>query len=103
MKGIRGLLKSIIEETQLSEESIRKKSTEILKSIIHNYAAFEVSTIDGFTHRVLRTFAKDLGLPVNFEIALNDFKKPIIRAKRGKILTTSAKIYSLPCHTSFIS
>ena len=65
------LLKSIIEETQLSEESIRKKSTEILKSIIHNYAAFEISTIDGFTHRVLRTFARDLGIPMNFEVELS--------------------------------
>jgi len=65
------LLKSIIEETQLLEETIRKKSTEILKSIIHNYAAFEISTIDGFTHRVLKTFARDLGIPMNFEVELS--------------------------------
>lgn len=51
-------------------ETIQKKSRAILKNIIHNYAAFEVSTIDGFTHRVLRTFAKDLGLPLNFEVEL---------------------------------
>src|SRR5690606_4367262 len=50
---------------------LQKKAAAILKNIIHNYAAFEVSTIDGFTHRVLRTFAKDLGLPLNFEVELN--------------------------------
>ncbi|PRX51533.1 UvrD-helicase domain-containing protein [Salegentibacter salegens] len=65
------LFKIIAEEIGLSEAELKTRAAKILKSIIHNYAAFEVSTIDGFTHRVLRTFAKDLGLPVNFEIALN--------------------------------
>ncbi len=64
------LFREILKETQLSAEEIRHKSAEILKSIIHNYAAFEISTIDGFTHRVLRTFARDLGIPMNFEVEL---------------------------------
>lgn len=65
------LFKIVVEETQLSAEAIRTKSAEILKSIIHNYAAFDISTIDGFTHRVLRTFARDLGIPMNFEVELS--------------------------------
>lgn len=65
------LLHLLASETGLSCETIRTKSRQILKSIINNYAAFEVSTIDGFTHRVLRTFAKDLDLPLNFEVELN--------------------------------
>ena len=32
---------------------------------------FDISTIDGFTHRVIRTFAHDLKLPVNFEVELD--------------------------------
>ena len=64
------LLSKLAEETGLKPGEIRDKSRGILKSIIHNYAAFEVSTIDGFTHRVLRTFAKDLDLPLNFEVEL---------------------------------
>ena len=64
------LLNIISEETGLSSTEIKNRSTEILKSIIHNYAAFEISTIDGFTHRVLRTFARDLGIPMNFEVEL---------------------------------
>jgi ATP-dependent exoDNAse (exonuclease V) beta subunit len=65
------LFKIIAKTTGLKDGDLKTKAAKILKSIIHNYAAFEVSTIDGFTHRVLRTFAKDLGLPVNFEISLN--------------------------------
>ncbi len=65
------LMQSLSEETGLKPEEIQVKSRAILKNIIHNYAAFEVSTIDGFTHRVLRTFAKDLDLPLNFEVELH--------------------------------
>ena len=66
----RSLLKDLSKSLQISEESIQAKSRDILQNIIHNYASFEVSTIDGFTHRVLRTFARDLGLPLNFEVEL---------------------------------
>lgn len=65
------LMKLLTSETGLSSKEIQKRSKTILKSIINNYAAFEVSTIDGFTHRVLRTFAKDLDLPLNFEVELS--------------------------------
>ncbi|MCP9199207.1 UvrD-helicase domain-containing protein [Gramella sp. GC03-9] len=65
------LLQEVSRETGLSEEEIRSRSAQILKSIIHNYAAFEISTIDGFTHRILRTFARDLGIPMNFEVELD--------------------------------
>ena len=64
------LLQMLAEETGFTPQEIHLKSKDILKSIIHNYAAFEVSTIDGFTHRVLRTFARDLDLPLNFEVEL---------------------------------
>ena len=70
----KALLEAVAKETAHSKEEIQEKSVAILKNIIHNYAAFEVSTIDGFTHRVLRTFAKDLGLPVNFEVELDTDK-----------------------------
>jgi len=64
------LFKAVKEKTGFSTEKIQRKSAIILKSILHNYAAFEVSTIDSFTHRILRTFAKDLNIPLNFEIQL---------------------------------
>ncbi|MGB7786860.1 MAG: UvrD-helicase domain-containing protein [Salinimicrobium sp.] len=64
------LLQLLAQETGFTPQEIHLKGKDILKSIIHNYAAFEVSTIDGFTHRVLRTFARDLDLPLNFEVEL---------------------------------
>lgn len=64
------LLQQLSLETGLPGLEIEQKSRLILRNILHDYASFEVSTIDGFTHRVLRTFARDLGLPVNFEVQL---------------------------------
>jgi ATP-dependent exoDNAse (exonuclease V) beta subunit len=43
----------------------------VLKSILHNYSAFSVSTIDSFVHRIIRTFAFDLHIPMNFEVELD--------------------------------
>lgn len=65
------LLLLLIKETNLNKEEIQKRSKRILKNILHNYAAFDISTIDRFTHKIIRTFAKDLGIPVNFEVELN--------------------------------
>ena len=71
------LMESIIsdpdftEETKLSAAQIKTKSQEIIKHIIHNYAAFDISTIDKFTHKVIRTFAHDLNLPMTFEVSLD--------------------------------
>ncbi len=65
------LLHDVMSETNMSKEDIQKKSLNILKYLIPNYAGFEVSTIDSFNHRIIRTFAKDLSLTQNFEIDLD--------------------------------
>lgn len=65
------LLEQIVQETSFSEAYIREKSKKILKNIIHNYAGFDISTIDKFTHKVIRSFAFDLNLPFQFEVSLD--------------------------------
>src|SRR5690606_5080145 len=61
----------ICDELGMDVEAIHEKSKKILNSIVYNYAAFDISTIDGFTHRIIRTFAYDLKLPLNFEVELD--------------------------------
>ena len=65
------LLKEIAKETGLSVATIKDKAKVIIKNIIHNYTAFGISTIDKFTHKVIRAFAQDLNLPANFEVSLD--------------------------------
>lgn len=52
----------------LSADVIRKRAARVLESILHNYSDFAIGTIDSFVHRVVRTFAFDLRIPMNFEI-----------------------------------
>lgn len=65
------MLQDIAMETGLSIATIKDKSKAIIKNIIHNYTAFGISTIDKFTHKVIRSFAQDLNLPSNFEVSLD--------------------------------
>ncbi len=65
------LFENICAEFGLAPDFVQAKSKKILKEILHNYAFFDISTIDKFTHRLIRTFAKDLKLPSNFEVVLD--------------------------------
>lgn len=62
---------AICEELEMDALALHLKSKKLLEIILHNYAAFDVSTIDGFTHKLIRTFAHDLKLPLNFEVELD--------------------------------
>ncbi|MDR0193934.1 MAG: UvrD-helicase domain-containing protein [Myroides sp.] len=65
------IFNQVQEDTELSREFIQAKAGRIIRSIIHNYASFDISTIDKFTHKVIRSFAFDLDLPMTFEVSLD--------------------------------
>lgn len=65
------MLSDISKELEVPIPILQNRSRQALKEILHNYAFFDVSTIDKFTHRLIRTFAKDLKLPQNFEVVLD--------------------------------
>lgn len=65
------LMQDINGETNLSLKTIQEKAKSIIKNLIHNYAAFDISTIDKFTHKVIRAFAHDLNLPITFDVSLD--------------------------------
>ena len=67
----KNIMKDLMCDVAMTEQQVRDKARAIIKHIIHNYAAFDISTIDKFTHKVIRTFALDLDLPVNFEVSLD--------------------------------
>lgn len=55
----------------MPEALMIKNAGLVLKNILHNYSEFAVSTIDSFVHRIIRTFAFDLHIPLNFEVELD--------------------------------
>ncbi len=71
LENSNSMFESICEELEIEPKTLHSKAKKLLNTIIHNYAAFDISTIDGFTHKLIRTFAHDLKLPLNFEVELD--------------------------------
>jgi ATP-dependent exoDNAse (exonuclease V) beta subunit len=64
-------LPGLVKATGKTEEWIRKESKEILDSILHDFSRFSVSTIDSFFQKILRAFAREVGLHSGFNIELD--------------------------------
>ena len=70
----------VAKELSIESSDLKARATIVLTNILHNYSDFSIGTIDSFTHRIIRTFALDLKLPINFQIELDVelvFKKVI--------------------------
>jgi ATP-dependent exoDNAse (exonuclease V) beta subunit len=65
------LLKIIQQEITIDKATIQARSKKILEVILQNYSAFSITTIDSFTHKIIKSFAYDLGLPLNFEVEMD--------------------------------
>ena len=65
------MFQSIMKETGLDVEIIQQRSKKILQSILQNYSSFHIKTIDSFTNKLIKSFAFDLGLPLDFEVELD--------------------------------
>ncbi len=57
---------------QLEEKEILKSSAQALRAILHGYENFNVSTIDKFNLRLIKSFSSDLELPADFEVTLKE-------------------------------
>lgn len=67
-----GYLEIIASDTGLKKELIREKAGRFLSGILHHYEDFHVMTIDKFNLRLIRSFSRDLDLPPDFEVVLNE-------------------------------
>ena len=66
------ILPDLKNRLDLQENEIAQRAQNVLGLILHNYSEFAIGTIDSFVHRVVRTFAHDLYLPLNFEVELEE-------------------------------
>ena len=60
----------LTQDLALSPQQLHLKASKLIQKILHNYGSFEVSTIDKFNQKLIRTFAHDLEMPMNFEVEL---------------------------------
>ncbi|MFY9173570.1 MAG: UvrD-helicase domain-containing protein [Petrimonas mucosa] len=67
-----GYVKELTETFQIPESRIREKAKSILESILHDYSAFYISTIDKFFQQTLRAFTREMGLSGGFKLELDN-------------------------------
>lgn len=66
------LLEQLVEETRSDATWITSKCKRILTQILHRYEDFHVMTIDKFNLRLIKSFSRDLDLPAEFEVIMNE-------------------------------
>lgn len=75
------LLKSLVQEinetykfASVNEETLLHRADQTITNILHNYSDLSISTIDSFVHGIIRSFARDMDLDTEFEVALDQDK-----------------------------
>lgn len=61
-------------EVKINEFEIQNTARNILVSILHDYAAFQISTIDRFFQQTMRAFTREIGLQGGYNIELDTDK-----------------------------
>lgn len=74
------LMDQLISNTGLPQSTIVANAKVVVSKILHQYAQFSVSTIDAFFQKVVKSFAKELGLLGNYKVELDQdmIKKELI-------------------------
>jgi ATP-dependent exoDNAse (exonuclease V) beta subunit len=71
------LLDAILQELQEEYPSknfdktiLITRAGKVFANLLHNYSDFAVSTIDSFNNRIVQSFTRDMGLPFNYMVEL---------------------------------
>lgn len=61
----------LINELGVKRSELKKNAKTLFHKIIHDYSSFCVCTIDSFYQKLARAFAKDLKLPTQFNVSID--------------------------------
>jgi len=64
----------LMELNKLDAQALQIKAKEILNRLLHDYSRFSVTTIDSFFQKVVRSFTREIGLQMGFNIELDQRK-----------------------------
>lgn len=56
----------------LTDKEVRHQAFNILKAILHDYSAFNISTIDRFFQQTMRAFTREIGLQGGYGIEMDE-------------------------------
>jgi ATP-dependent exoDNAse (exonuclease V) beta subunit len=65
------ILELFVKETDLNPQKIQYKAKNLIEAILSDYSGLSITTIDSFTHRIIRAFTYDLGLSMSFDVEMD--------------------------------
>jgi ATP-dependent exoDNAse (exonuclease V) beta subunit len=65
-------LEALMVAFSMSDAHVRSQAGTILETILHDYSAFSISTIDRFFQRTMRAFTREMGLAGGFNIEVDE-------------------------------
>ena len=83
------MFEDLAKTNQVSNLELQERAQAALDFILHHYSDFAVSTIDKFNHKIIRSFAFDLRLPVNFELETDT--QDVLQKAVDELLSQSGK------------
>lgn len=85
--GNKALLQEICVALNIQPDELHARASRMYAHMLHNYALISISTIDSFTHRLIRTFARDLRLNADFNVELEGsaFLETVVDAFINKV------------------
>lgn len=86
-------INAVAEHTGLAPTILCERAKRVLDLILHDYSRFGVSTIDSFFARIVRSLARELHLPLRFNLELDiDFVTGEIIGRLLNSLTEKAEL-----------
>ncbi len=79
------LVDEMSKHLNISHDETVQRCSVLFSAIMHHYSDFAVATIDSFVHRLVRTFAHDLHLPLNFNVLIDN--KEILQYSVDELLS----------------
>lgn len=68
----KGMEADLIKELDIDRKALKANAGILFQKIIHDYSSFCVSTIDAFVQRLSRSFTKELNLPTQFNVSIDE-------------------------------
>ncbi|MFA8434784.1 MAG: UvrD-helicase domain-containing protein [Marinifilaceae bacterium] len=69
-----GYADELREQFSLSVSELQQRAKDILQRLLHDYSRFSVTTIDSFFQKVVRSFTREIGLQMGYNIELDQGK-----------------------------
>ena len=69
-KADKHLTDELCKQCELSSNELCERAGAVLKHMLHHYGKLSILTIDSFTHRLVRSFSRDLRLTSDFKIEI---------------------------------